>query len=254
MNFSTHLFRAHAVGKIMSNGRGKDSMGETCKSYLKQIYLEVRYGRKKDIHSKYITKGLETEESAITLYSRVKKKFYRKNTERISNSYLSGEPDLYEGETILSATHGIDTKASWDLFTHPTPGDKLNPDYFYQAQSYMALTGANTWTIAHCLVDTPLILIEDEKRRLMYKMGALTNESPEYLAACEELEKNMTFSDIPLKERVTEFFIDRDDAVIEKIYERIEDCRKYLNDMELKMNPGAIIAEYDNNLQTTIIQ
>jgi hypothetical protein len=223
MNFNDYLFRSHRSGTIMTNDRSGKGMGETCKKYLRQLALELKYGRKKEFTNKYIQKGLEVEESAITLYSRLYKKYYKKNDQRLTNEYLTGEPDIIRPE------YGVDVKASWDLFTLPFADDKINPDYYWQGQAYMALTGLNHWIIAYCLVDTPLMLIEDEKRKLMYKMGALTNESPDYLEACEKIERAMTFGDIPIKERVVEFHIKRDDAAIENLYKRIAECREYLD-------------------------
>lgn len=92
------------------------------------MYVQARYGREKDITNRYIAKGLHTEEDAITLYSRVKGEFYKKNSERITNDYLTGEPDLFEGETIFKAEATIDTKSCWDLFTFNNAKyvDKIN--------------------------------------------------------------------------------------------------------------------------------
>jgi hypothetical protein len=104
--------------------------------------------------------------------------------------------------------------------------------YYWQLQGYMDLTGATSATLAYCLVDTPAQLIEDEKRRLMWKMGVATSESPLYLEACEELDRAMTFGDIPIHERLIEFKIERNEADILKIHSRVEECRKWLNQFE----------------------
>jgi hypothetical protein len=104
--------------------------------------------------------------------------------------------------------------------------------YYWQLQTYMDLTGATSATLAYCLVDTPPQLIEDEKRRLMWKMGVATSENPLYLEACEELEKAMTFGDIDMRERLIEFKIDRNEADIIKMHARVEECRKWLNEFE----------------------
>ncbi len=39
----------------------------------------------------------------------------------------------------------------------------------------------------------------------------------------------MRFSDIPLEERVISHIVERDDEAIESVYERIGECRKWLN-------------------------
>src|SRR5688572_14682194 len=184
--FDNTLIRCSCLGKIMTEARSKSEvLSETTKTYLRQLFREIKYDRKKEITTKYMEKGLMVEEDAITLYSLVKKRFFKKNEERVKNDYLCGTPDLFIGESIEQAKEIIDIKSSWDLFTFPFPSDKINKDYFYQLQGYMFLTGAEKATLVYCLIDTPLTLINDEKRKLLYKMGVVTDENPDYMAACE---------------------------------------------------------------------
>lgn len=224
-DFSKYKFRCSSLGAIMTEPRSKSEGGlsETCKAELLKIYIEVVYGRRKDIHSKYLEKGLQVEEDSITLLSRVKDKFLIKNVHRYSNDYITGEPD------ITSPLY--DTKSCWDIHTFYAAKTKpLSKDYYYQMLGYEELVGVDSGTVAFCLIDTPLGLIEDEKRKLFYKMNVPTMENPDYLAACEQLEKEMTFSDIPLEERVHEVVVPFAKHHIEATYERIELCRKWLNE------------------------
>ncbi len=265
MDFSNYVFRASSIGKIMSDGKsaitdkqlqtiedlqsksvltGKQSdelarllekknnpcLGDTCTSYLKQCHREAKYGRKKFFSNKYIEKGLNVEEDGITLLSRVKKTFYKKNDKRLTNEYVTGEPDLFQGPEIQKAYEGTDIKCSWDLFTFPYAGDRIDSNYYWQAQTYMALTCAAKWTIVYCLIDTPEQMIWDEKRKLMWKMGVTTEDDPLYQEAVEALEKTLTFEDIPLQERIIEFPVVRDDAAILKIYDRVKQCRGFLTE------------------------
>lgn len=249
MDFSSTLFRCSSLGKIMTEGQGI-----TREKYLRQLHREIKYGRRKEFSSKYTEKGLQVEEDSITLYSRVKKVFFKKNKERINNSYITGEPDAFTGTDIRNADKIVDAKSSWDLFTFPYPNDKISKDYYWQMQGYMALTGARSATLAFCLIDTPETLIMDEERKLFYKMNAGTFENPLYIQACEELRRSMIFGDIPLSDRVIEFHIQRNDKDIAAIYNRVDTCRAYLCDLERQLNPGAMIAEYDPALNTTVIQ
>jgi hypothetical protein len=91
-------------------------------------------------------------------------------------------------------------------------------------------------------VNTPETIILDEERRLMYKMNAGTTENPDYIKACEELRKAMQYDDIPMKERVIEFEIERNDDDICRLYERITLCRTYLNDLDKQLNNSDIPA------------
>jgi hypothetical protein len=232
------MFKLHpsSAGKIMTNKPGKtnttcvDELSETAKNHLIEFYIEDRFNRKKDIENKYIQKGLMCEDDSITLYSRVTKKIFFKNEETLENDFLIGTPDLYTGTTINKAETVIDIKTSWDIYTFfqnkVKPVDK---NYFYQLQCYMALTGATSSKLAYCLIDTPYVLINQEKERLLYKMGVTTRENAEYLEACERIEMASIFGDVPQKERVIQFTVNREQAVIDKIYERVKICREWYN-------------------------
>lgn len=243
IDFSTTLFRCSSIGHIMTEPKNKSdkeagNLSESAKTHLIDIFVSKKYNRQTDIQNKYVQKGLLVEEDSITLYSRVKKKYFRKNKERISNKFITGEPDLYEGPAILQAELVIDTKSAWDIFTFFRNRTKpLSSDYYWQCQGYMALTGAKKAIVAFCLVNTPEILINDEKRRLMYKMGAATDENEDFIQACEELDRLMKYDDIPMHERIIEFEIERNDQDIEDCYKKIAKCRKYLNELELSFNP-----------------
>lgn len=236
MSFNNYLFRCSSLGTIMTGRRDKnDPLGETCKTKLVECYVAETYGREKEINSKYISKGLAAEEDSLTLYSRVKKKVFVKNEERLSNDFIIGTPDIVDVNCV------IDIKTSWDLFTFfAVKTKKINPVYEYQLQAYMALTGAITAKLVYCLVDTPEPLINDEKRKLMYAMGAVSSESPDYLKACEEIDRNMRFSDIPMSERVIELELYRNDPMMEKAYEKIALCREYMNELSKSLKPQLV--------------
>jgi hypothetical protein len=218
----------------MTDPRSKsETLSETTKTHLIDVYVANRYGRQDDIQNKYIEKGLAVEEDSITLYSRIKGEVYFKNEDHLSNEYIKGTPDLYIGDTITTARHIIDIKSSWDIYTFMRTITKdINKLYYWQLQGYMALTGARSATLAYCLVNTPQQLIDDEKRRLMWKMGVATEETPLFIEACNELQRNMTFDDIALHERLIEFKIDRDDNDIDRMYARVMACRQWLNEFE----------------------
>lgn len=228
--------RCSSLGKIMTEPQAKAAkdrgdLSETAKSHLIELYVEHHYGRTKEITSKYMEKGKECEEDAITLYSRLRKTFFKKNTERLTNMHITGEPDLYIGKDILFADRIIDTKSSWDLHTFiKAKLDDVNKDYYWQGMGYMALTGAKHFTLAYCLINTPVSLILDEKRKLAYRMDVIDDFGrPDYVEACKRLEHNMIFDDIPLSERMFEIQIERDHEAIFKIYDKVNKCREWIS-------------------------
>ena len=222
MDFSNQLIRCSAIGKIMTNGRAKNEMGETCKTFLKELYIEKVYGIKKEVTSKYITKGLLVEDSAIALYSSLNGSFYFKNDEWFKNDFISGTPDIVSDEVV------IDIKSSWSPHSMPFKDDPIKKDYYYQLMGYMALTGLKRAKLAYVLIDTPHQLVEDEKRRLSWQMGMVSDLSPEYLEACAEIDKQHNFSHIPVEKRIIEFDIEYDQKAVNEIYKRVQECRDYL--------------------------
>ena len=223
--FNDFKFRASAIGQIMTNGRAKSEMGETCKSYLKNLFIEKTYGIRKEFTNKYVEKGLEVEDIAISTYSVFKGGFYTKNEQWYTNDFLNGTPDIISDNVI-------DIKSSWDIHTFPHFETEIpTKGYFYQLQAYMELTGLNDACLAYVLIDTPTQLVEDEKRRLSWKMGMIDSENPEFKLAVEEIERNHSYSHIPIAKRIKEFHIKKDNKVIESMYARIKECRTYLNNL-----------------------
>lgn len=241
MDFSKILFRCSSLGYLMTEPRTKTdkeagNLSETAKTHLIDVFVSNKYGRNTDVSNKYIQKGLLVEEDSITLFSRVTKKFYLKNEVSLSNDFIKGTPDLFEGESIKKANHIIDIKSSYDIFTFfRNLNNDLNNLYWWQVQGYMDLTGADVATVAYCLVDTPEVIINDEKRRLLWKMGVATEDNSDYINACEELDRLLTYKDIPIEERLIEFVVERDQEAIDKMHNKVIKGRAYLKEIESNM-------------------
>jgi len=225
--FDNYLFHASSLGKLMTESRTKDPLSETCKAHLMQCWIEETYGREKELTNKYIEKGLAVEEDSITLYSRVTRKFLKKNTEKFSNEFIVGTPDLIDGEIV------VDIKSSWDIFTFFQNIYKpVNKDYGWQISAYVELMKKKAGRLVYCLVDTPMHMIEDAKRKLMWQMGVIDPDAnPLYVEACEKIDKAMTFGDIDIAKRYIEFHIHKLDYPMEKAYAKVELCRKFLNEL-----------------------
>jgi len=227
MKFDNYLFHPSSLGLIMTESRTKDKFGETCKAHLMECFVSQVYGRHKDITNKYIEKGLVAEEDSLDLYSVVKKELFVKNTETIRNEYFIGTPDIMLPDLI------IDLKTSWDIFTfHAVLAKALDKRYYWQLQAYMDLTGAPKAKLVYCLVNTPLKLIEDAKKKLMWTMAVIDPDTDEaYQKACEQVEKNSIYDDIPMEKRYIEETIERDQDAIDKAHERVKECREFLNQL-----------------------
>jgi hypothetical protein len=211
-------YRCSRLGDIMTGSRDKsDPLGETCKAYLDEIIIFKKYGIKKNIESKYLEKGILMEMDSIGLLLSVDNIIYSKNEERFDNGVLTGEPDIIHEDKI------IDIKSSWDLFSH-LKNKKINPKYEWQVLGYMELTGLRKAEVIHVLVDTPDTMIEDEIRRLSWKLGML--EVPEEIQ--EEIRNNMIFKQVPINERVIRFEVQYSQEKIDQLYNKLELCNQYI--------------------------
>lgn len=235
IDWTTYKFHASSLGHLMTEPRSGPGLSETTKAHLLECWIKEKYGREKDISNKYIEKGLAVEEDSITLYSLNTKKFWKKNTETLENEFIVGTPDLFDGETIQSASAIKDIKSSWDLYTYFANFVKpINKNYGWQLSGYCALTGSDSAGLVYCLVNTPEQLIWKAKDKLKWEMGIIDpSASPMYQQACDDLEKAMMFDDIPREHRHIEFEIDITKYPIEKAYERIQECRKFLSQLKL---------------------
>lgn len=236
---------------------------------LRKIYRAEKYNRNFTFTNKYVVKGLLEEEEAITTYqswikyTKGKNRFFTKNSERFTNKYFTGEPDImpYLVDDIMC---GVDTKCSWSLDSFPFNSDELNPIYESQNQVYMNLIGAEMWVTAYVLVNASEQLVFNEKQKY-YKayQDAIDNPEHEHYNRLQRelrnVEKMLIFdydrfmkmnpshlleytreewlnegNDIPLEDRVVEKVSYRNDDFIKDLEYRANLSRKYLNDLNKK--------------------
>ena len=196
--------RASATKNIMTNPRSKsEKLSETCKTYLEEWAKENIYGVRKNIKSKYLTKGISVEEEAIEYYSEIAKLgFVLKNQDRFEDDFFTGTPDLIVGDTVY------DFKSSWDCFTFPLFDTEPDKSYWMQLQVYMELTGLRKAKLVYTLQNTPDELMFDEP---------------------------MDYSNVPSHLRIKEFSFDYDPEFIELVKQRVLDCREHVsNNLQIK--------------------
>jgi hypothetical protein len=234
-DFSKIKIRCSSLGLILTNPKEKSAkdageLSETAKKELVKIYNQKRFGRRKEIITKQIEKGLSAEEDSFTLLSVVDRKFYTKNTEPKENDWIIGFCDI-DDEPI------IDVKTSFELDTFTNKLiEKIDSGYEYQLQGYMWLYGRNTAKLSYCLVNTPDFIIQKEKRNLLYKMNVISEESEDYKIAEAELEHDMIFDDIPKELRVISHTFNFDETFPDKVKAKVEKARIFLNELAQKHN------------------
>ncbi|NCC70927.1 hypothetical protein EOM09_05065 [bacterium] len=227
-NWNEYKFRPSGLVYIMTNGRKKGELSETCKTYLDEIFVEKETGRKKIIQNKYMTKGTFREDESIEFFCEVcNVDFAFKNNKTYENDYVRGTPDLIFKDEI------IDIKTNWDYFTYRKADAN---QYYWQIQAYLWLTGKKKGKIAFCLLNNSDEDIASEQYRASFN-NPYKQDTIEYFAYEEEtneqIEKNMKFDDLSKEKKVKIIEFDYSEKDIELLKEKILVCREYLKTLEI---------------------
>jgi len=160
-----------SIGKLMTNGRGKNEVGATAKSYIKQIAKENFYGYRSEINNKYIQKGLMQEQDSIDLLNTVRFEAYEKNTVRMVDEYMTGECDIITNDLI------IDIKTSWSLDTFPVMAeDGYDALYEWQLRAYMMLYNKPKAELIYCMVTTSNELLNEWENLALHRVDHIAPE------------------------------------------------------------------------------
>ena len=202
------LFRCSSLHKLIGDGRSKAAViSDTAKSAIRDIVKEDLYGFRSFTGNQYTAKGNLLEDMAIEMSGKMRFKQYQKHSGRVSNDLITGECDVLDlGKKLI-----IDTKVTWDIGSHPFFEDEAlekvkKAGYDVQMQAYMWLYECEVAEIDFWLFPCPAELLKDwdDIEQLVHMVDA-----------------------IDIRERLTTVTIERDEAVIEKIKEKIPHCQDY---------------------------
>jgi len=214
-------FRCSGLGKLMTSPRSKgEVLSETAKTFIEDVFREKEYGIYKDISSRYTDKGIQMEDEAIQLAGNVLgwDINVNKNEERLKNGWITGIPDI-NTETLLA-----DIKCSWSGSTFPFFDTELpNKDYFWQLQGYMMLTGHLQAELVYCLMNTPQQIVEDEVRRMHWKLNLLE----ESLDVREAVQCQHNFDHLSDNLRIKRFIVEGSIDAENRIKEKVEQANEY---------------------------
>lgn len=216
---------ASRAGMLMTEPKLKTdkdngNLSEGAKTFIRELWIQKTYNRRKDIANKFVEKGLLNEETSIDFASLVHNELYEKNELLFANDFLIGTPD------IITETHIIDVKSSYSIWTFQE--SELTNLYYYQLQSYMELTGRKQAKLIYCLTDAPEATIQRELKSAMWKLQV--SELPDLE---EKLRRELCYSDIPLKDKVKVFDVEYNGDDIAKLYGKIEKARTYFGTLKL---------------------
>ena len=197
-------------------------LGESIKSYLKEWLISQLTGKRKEINSKYLTRGVEVEELAIERISRYYGVKCEKNTTQLENEYFTGE---FDTKVNLAVPIIVDAKSSWDAFTFPY--FEPNPPQGYEDQDlvYLDLTGEKKGAICFCLENGTPTEIEKLAWKLAKKDGA---DEPD-ITHWDKAEAMLNYDHLPDEMRINPYEFDIDEHRISEMKKRVIECRSYIN-------------------------
>lgn len=240
-----------------------DELTQGHKTYLKTVFNDVFYRRKRVVVNKYVRKGTFNEQDSFDLLTRVDgNTFFSKNIERFSNDYIEGEPDIVYPWLI-------DIKSNWDKDTFDNA--EVTDHYLWQVKGYIWLMLSNKvlttykGELVYCLVNCRPSDLQNEKTSIYYRLGCPSDMDQNYIEILQQIERNMIFDieawknleetneitgevvkvnenyqwlndsldfDMPGAVRVKRFWITLNTRDIAFIKSRVKLARKYLMELE----------------------
>lgn len=243
--------RASMLSHIMTDPKTKsEPLSETCKTYLEDWIKEEVYGRRKLLKTDAIQKGIECETEAIFVLNKARGTNFQKSPSvKMENDWCTGSEDIDDKENFTT----YDTKVCETFDTFPIIKEKVDKAYWRQGQAYMWLKGENykKHYIVKTLVNSPKWIIEQKLYYAYNNLCKKYEDNMEYVDAEYEAEaraiflqhvfdKQVTINSngvvlqltddevIPYEKRVSIILVERDDDAIEKIKQRVQECRDYL--------------------------
>jgi len=196
------IIRASALGEVMAPAKKAGELSAGAKTFVMKEFRRNLFGFREQVSTKEMEKGLFCEQAAIDLYNTVFFTDCTKNTKRITNDHITGECDIFTGDTV------IDLKCSWSMTSFPVfHRDAQDSGYEWQLRAYMMLLDCPKAVLAYCMVSTPEHLIRWEDPSIH---------------AVDHID--------PVK-RVTRLFYERDAEKEQAIIERVQLCRDYYNQL-----------------------
>ena len=217
------LFRCSSLHKLISDGRSKAAViSDTAKSAIRDIVKEDLYGFRSFTGNQYTKKGNLLEDLAIEMSGKMRYRNYQKHVGRVENELITGECDVLDLERKLI----IDTKVTWDIGTHPFFADEAmekvkKAGYDVQMQAYMWLYDCEVANIDFWLFPCP----------------------PELLKDWDDIDQLVHLVEkIDIRERKTTVVIERDEAIIQKIKDKIPHCQNYYGQLFTERSKGKVAA------------
>lgn len=195
-------------------------LSESAKSYCKEWLISEITGKRKDIKSKYLSRGKAMENDAINRISKHYGCTLVKNETQLENEYFTGELDT-KTDVIV-----IDAKVPFDCFTFPFFETEPDKDYYGQLQGYQNLTGLRKGSLFYCLENGSPEQIE----KLSWEIAkALEKDEPD-IEDWDLAESELSYDHLPESLRKKVFEFDYNESYIKRAEKTVLACRKYIEE------------------------
>jgi len=193
-------------------------LSESAKSYCKEWLISEITGKKKDIRSKYLSRGKAMEESAIKRISKHYDSGIYKNETELENEFFTGTFDATNSDIV------IDAKVPFDAFTFPFFETEPDKNYYGQLQVYMELISYRKASLFYGLENGSEEQINKLSWDIARDLGKDEPDIEDYDLAVEEL----SYDHLPdsLRKKVFEFEYNED--YIKKAEKMVLASRKYI--------------------------
>lgn len=202
------LFRCSSLHKLVGDAKNKSNpLSDNAKTEIRTVVKEDLTTFKSFTGNQYTSKGNLLEDMAIDLSGKVRFRQLKKHVGRVSNDLITGECDVLD----LERKFIIDTKCTWDIGTHPFFQDEAQEKakkagYDWQMQGYMWLYDCEAAEVDFWLFPCPIELTKD----------------------WDDREQLIDLVDrIDVRERLTTVRYERDEAMIQKIKDKIPHAQEY---------------------------
>lgn len=193
-------------------------LSETTKSYCKEWLISEVTGKKKDIRTKYFSRGKAMEDTTINRAGTHYGLDLVKNETQLENEYFTGTFDTNTPEIV------IDTKVPFDAFTFPFFVTEPDKDYYGQIQVYQNLTGLRKGSLFYGLENGS----EEQINKLSWDIARdLEKEEPD-IEDYDRAVSELSYDHLPdsLRKKIFEFCYDEN--YIKKAEQMVLACRKYI--------------------------
>lgn len=183
------------------------TLSDAAKTEIRSIVKEDLTTFRSFKGNQYTAKGNALEDIAIDLSGKVRFCQLQKHSGRVSNDLITGECDVLDLNNKLI----LDVKCTWDIGTHPFFQDEAEEKakkagYDWQMQGYMWLYNCEVAEVDFWLFPCPVELTKD------------WDDREQLIDLVERID---------LRERLTTVTYKRDEAMIQKIKDKIPHAQEY---------------------------